>query len=96
MLSACVVGLGPVAQFGYAFGLSAMRATEDGAFFFHPVTEDMDTAVRTGGRNALNGAFEAIERVRHPVDHHLKCLVVIVSAGFTLGHSASRQLVYQT
>jgi hypothetical protein len=26
MLSACVVGLGPVAQFGYAFGLSAIHA----------------------------------------------------------------------
>src|SRR5262245_35334692 len=69
-----------------------MGATEDGAFFFHAVTKNMDTAVWTGGRNALNGAFEAIERVRHPVDHHLKRLVVIVSAGFTLGHGTSREL----
>jgi hypothetical protein len=80
------VRLQPVAQSAYAFRLRAMRAAEHGALLFDAMPEDVGSTVRACGGNAVNGAFEAVEGMRYAIHHHLKCLVVIVSAGFTSSH----------
>ena len=64
----------------------AMRAAIDHRVHFDPVPDHPAAAVRTGGRQRLNGAFERVKSVRLAPNKNLKCLVVVVSAGFTNWH----------
>ena len=42
-----------------------------------------------GRRECVNGAFEAVERVRLAAHRDLKRLVVVVAAGFALTHDVT-------
>src|SRR5262245_5561459 len=79
-----------VAQSFDALFLGAVRAAEDRVVFFDPVADDMRAAIRACRCQRLDGAFEAVERVRGAVHLHLECLVVIVAAGFASGHGCLR------
>src|SRR5215472_8312252 len=63
-----------------------MLAAEEGAVLLQAVTDDADAAVLAGRRQRMDRAFEAVEGVGGTVHAHLKCLVVVVSTGFTSGH----------
>ena len=63
-----------------------MRAAEHAAVLFETVPDDPHAAMRAGGCERMNRAFEGIERVRTAVFDDLKCLVVIIAAGFTGSH----------
>jgi hypothetical protein len=52
------------------------------AFCFHAVTDHPAAAVRTGGRQGMDGAFETVENVRLLSHADLKAFVVYVSADF--------------
>jgi hypothetical protein len=67
----------------------AMRAAEDLALSFDAMTDDLATAVWTGGRERMDGAFEAVECMRLPSDDHVETLIVVISANFTLRHMDS-------
>src|SRR6266536_3797346 len=86
---------GTVAQFAHAFRLGTMNATKDRAAFFHAVTDDVGAAVRASRRDAMDRAFETVERVGHPVHDHLKRLVIVVSASFASGHGPPHMLFRQ-
>jgi hypothetical protein len=75
-----------VTQFGYALALSAMVAAKEPAIGFEAVTDNANPAVRAGGRQRVNCAFETVERMGLPGLGYLKGLVVVVAASFTRGH----------
>lgn len=50
---------------------------------FHAVTDDPATAVRAGGRQGVDGTFEAIEDMRLAVDPDFKTFVVHIPTDFT-------------
>src|SRR5262249_42827030 len=79
-----------IAQGRYANGLGAMLAAEEGAVLLEPVADDPDAAVLAGRRQRMDRAFEAVEGVGGTVHADLKCLVVVVSAGFASGHDNPR------
>ena len=66
--------------------LGAMLATEEGAFLFEPVTDNMNAAIVAGWSERMDRTLEAIEGVGRAVHAHLKRLVVVVAAGFASGH----------
>src|SRR5215831_6502316 len=55
-----------VAQAGYANGLGAMLAAEEGAVLFESVADDADAAVLAGRRQRMDRALEAVEGVGGP------------------------------
>src|SRR5262245_18582421 len=79
-----------IAQAGYANGLGAVLAAEEGAVLLEPVADDADAAVLAGRRQRMDRAFEAVEGVGGTVHADLKRLVVVVSAGFTSRHDNPR------
>src|SRR4029453_12518753 len=79
-----------IAQAGYANGLGAVLAAEEGAVLLEPVADDADAAVLAGRRQRVDRAFETVEGVGGTVHADLKCLVVVVSAGFASGHDNPR------
>src|SRR5262249_24465380 len=80
-----------IAQAGYANGLGAMLAAKEGTVLLEPVADDADAAVLAGRRQRVDRAFEAVEGVGGTVHADLKCLVVVVSAGFASGHDNPRR-----
>src|SRR5215831_20368444 len=75
-----------IAQAGYANGLGAMLAAEEGAVLLESVADDADAAVLAGRRQRMDRALEAVEGVGGTVHADLKRLVVVVSTDFTSGH----------
>jgi len=63
-----------------------VHAAEDRAGFLDAVTDDVRAAVRTGRRQRVDGAFEAVEGVAGAVQSDLKGLVVVIAAGFASGN----------
>ena len=68
----------------------AMRAAEEPALGLPTVPDDPAPAVSTGGGEGMNGALEAIERVRLAAETDLERLVVLVSAVIALSHADLR------
>src|SRR3954447_11878108 len=68
-----------IAQAHHAFDLGAMVATEEGAFLFEPVTDNMNAAIVAGWSEGMDGTL-AIEGVGRAVHAHLKCFVVAAFA----------------
>jgi hypothetical protein len=50
-----------VAETGYALLIGAMGAAEDVSIVLHPMPNDAAPAMRAGGRESLNCAFETVE-----------------------------------
>lgn len=57
----------------------------------HPVPHDGHTAFRAARRHRMDGAFKAVECVGCAAQRDFKAAVVIVAAGFTLGHGVLLQ-----
>ena len=53
------------------------------------MADDADAAVIAGRRERVDGAFEAVKRMRLAILHDLKRLVVVVAASFALGHDVT-------
>ena len=66
-----------------------MVAAEECAFLFEPMTDDMDSAISTGGSERMDRALKAIEGVGRAVHAYLKRLVVVISAGFADRHDVT-------
>jgi hypothetical protein len=66
--------------------LSAVNAAIDGIVFFDAMPNDSTAAMLANWRECVNCAFEAVERVRASIHHHVERLVVFVTAGFASGH----------
>jgi len=66
-----------------------MLAAKEGALPLEAVTDNTDAAVRAGGRQRMDRAFEAVVGVSLAAQNHLKRLVVIVPAGFADCHDTT-------
>jgi hypothetical protein len=64
-----------------------MNAAEDLSVGFHTVPDDSAVAVRADGRQRVDRAFEAIERVTLAGYNHFKRLVVFIFANFACSHT---------
>ncbi|MCK1713077.1 MULTISPECIES: hypothetical protein [unclassified Bradyrhizobium] len=82
-------GLDSITQAFDTLALGAMLATEKGTRLLQAVSDDTDSTMIAGRRERVNGAFEAIERMRFAVHRDLKGLVIIIAAGFTCRHDLS-------
>jgi hypothetical protein len=78
-----------IAQSGDARLLGAIRTTEDGVALLHAVADHLATAMGTGRREGMDGAFEGIEDVLVPFHDHGKGAIVIITANFALGHDST-------
>src|SRR6266436_6628656 len=88
----CASGSGPVPDLLRAGLVRAVSAAVDAAVLLRPVADDAAAAVGALRRERLDGALEAVERVRGASHRDLERLVVLVSADFTAccGHDAPR------
>ena len=84
----------PIAETLDAFLLGAMDAAEDGAVVLDPMPDDAAAAMRAGGRERLDRAFEAVEDHGAAAHGDLEALVVVVAALFTSRHGLLLQLVF--
>src|SRR4051812_48369152 len=71
-----------------AFRVRTVRTAEEGADRLDAVADDLAAAVTADGGQPVDGALEAVERVRDPGGHDLKRHVVVIAAHFALGHGA--------
>jgi hypothetical protein len=55
----------------------------------HAVPNHPAVAMLANGRDSLNRAFKAVERMFLPGSNQLKSLIVIVTTNFTRGHICS-------
>src|ERR1043166_6976871 len=76
-----------VLQRRYSLFVRAVRAAKHRARSFHTVPNYLAAAMLTLRRQRVNGAFEAIEIMRHAIDDNLKRLVVFIFADFTFSHN---------
>ena len=63
-----------------------MLATVKCAALLQAMPDDADSAMIAGWCERMNGAFEAVKGMRLAAHRHLKCLVVVIAAGFTCSH----------
>jgi hypothetical protein len=76
----------PIAQLADPDLVRAMGTTVESALRFQPMPDDLAAAMRTGGRECMDGAFKAIKGVglaRHP---NFECLVVVIAAYIASSH----------
>jgi hypothetical protein len=66
-----------------------MRTAIERAFRLDAVADDLASAMPARGRERVNGAFEAVVRVRFAREHDLKGFVVVVPADFAFRHRCS-------
>src|SRR5205814_7850111 len=80
----------PIPELLRAGGVSAVGAAIHAPFLLHAVADDAAIAVGARRREGLDGALEAVERVRGASHRDLEGLVVLVSAHLTAsgGHRA--------
>jgi hypothetical protein len=76
----------------YPFLVGAMRATIEIFACFDSMADDLATTMFTFRREAMNGAFKAVEEVRSAVAHYFQRFVVFVSADFTVIHTSENLL----
>jgi hypothetical protein len=79
----------------HTFVVGATRAAIKIAVGFHTVTDNFAAAVFALGRQGVNGAFKAVEKMRCAILDDFQRLIVIVTANFTfhmsLRYSLSRR-----
>jgi hypothetical protein len=75
-----------IAQFVLTAFAGAVRAAEHLPAGFHPMPDDLASAVLALRRHHRNRAFEAVEHVGLAVFPQLKRFVVIVAAQFAFSH----------
>src|SRR5262245_52461021 len=73
--------------------LGAVDAAEDRVVLFDSVPDHAAAAMIADRRECMDSALEAVERVRASVDLDLERLVVLVAAGFALGHGSPHWLL---
>jgi hypothetical protein len=61
-------------------------ATEDLAFFFHPMPDYSASAMRTAWRGCLYRAFKAVKDVTLTCENHFERFVIVISASLTISH----------
>ena len=81
-----VIKSGAVAQFLHARLLGAVIAAEHPAALLQAVADDAHAATRPSGRECMDRAFEAVERMGLASRHDLKGFVVVVSAPVAFSH----------
>jgi hypothetical protein len=64
-----------------------MGAAIEGSIGLYSVPNDLTAAVLAGRGKSRNGAFKAVEHMRPTSQEHLKGLIVLVAADFTLCHA---------
>ncbi len=69
--------------------LCAMFAAVEFAGRFKPVSYDTNAAMPAHRSQSMNRTFEAVIRVGFTTHGNLECLIVVISAGFTLRHTHS-------
>src|SRR5687767_2593311 len=67
-------------------GVRAVRAAVEGVVRLDAVADDLAAAVGADGRQLVDRALEAVERVGDSGGHDLKRHVIVVAAHFALGH----------
>jgi GTP 3',8-cyclase len=75
-----------VAQPLLSLGAGAMRATEESATGFDPVSDHLATAVLADRRERVNRTLEAVEDMHRPRGVHLEAHPVVVAAYLADGH----------
>jgi hypothetical protein len=80
------LALHAILQRGDAFLVRAMSATEKRPGNFNAVPDDFTVAMLAMRRQGMNGALEAIEKVRFTVHNDFDRFVIFVSADFTAHH----------
>jgi hypothetical protein len=63
-----------------------MSAAIEGSIGLYPVPNDLAATVLAGRGKSIDGAFKAVEHMRPTSHGHLKSLIVLVAAHFTLCH----------
>jgi molybdopterin biosynthesis enzyme len=86
--------LHPIAKLSHALPFGAVVAAKERAVLFQPMTDNSDAAGCAVGSERVNGAFEAVVCVPLSFHNDLKCLVVIIAAGFADWHGATSGLVF--
>src|SRR5450759_3869472 len=81
-----VIESGAVAQFLHARLLGAVIAAEHPAALLQAVADDAHAATRAGGRECMDRAFEAVERMGLASRHDLKGFVVVIAARVAFSH----------
>jgi hypothetical protein len=79
-----------ITQLGNSLHLGAMVTTKEKPILLKSVTDNSGATCRTGGRKGVDRTLETIVGMRLSVLGYLECFVVIVSTGFTFGHSLTR------
>ena len=64
-----------------------MGAAIEGSIGLYPVPNDLAAAVPASRGKSSDGAFKAVEHMRPTSQEHLKGLIVLVAAHFTLCHA---------
>src|SRR5258707_15806985 len=79
----------PITEAFDPFALGAVLAAVKRTRLLQAVPDDARSAMIAGRRERVDGAFEAVERMRLPVHGDLKRLVVVVTAGFAGSHGVT-------
>jgi hypothetical protein len=74
-------------------GASAVDAAKDLALFFHPMSNDPASTMRTVRSECLNRAFETVENVPFVPDDYFEGLIVVISADFAGRHFFSFRFI---
>jgi hypothetical protein len=70
----------------HSYRFCTMGAAVEGSICLYTMPNDLAAAVLTGRSKSGDGAFKAVEHVRPASHEHLKGLIVLVAAHFTLCH----------
>ncbi len=70
----------------HSYRFCTMGAAVEGSICLYTMPNDLAAAVLTGRSKSGDGAFKAVEHVRPTSHEHLKGLIVLVAAHFTLCH----------
>jgi hypothetical protein len=70
----------------HSYRFCTMGAAVEGSICLYTMPNDLAAAVFTGRSKSGDGAFKAVEHVRPTSHEHLKGLIVLVAAYFTLCH----------
>jgi hypothetical protein len=78
--------LNPVFHILHRLCVGAHGATEEHVPHIYSVPDDPAAAVRTRGRQGMDGALETVENVRLAAGSHFKGFIVLVAAYFACSH----------
>jgi hypothetical protein len=70
-----------------------VRAAVEKALLLDSMADDFTPAMDAYGRQCMDGALEAIERMRFALHGHIERFIVVVPANFTTSHKINSLLV---